>query len=214
MKNFSEFYEDKEHSEPLNEDIFTVIITSVLGLPLLLATGWAASWVTKKYVNFSRKVILNIMSNIKKIRDNFKINKKGTTDKIEKTVKEIEKAPEARKAVNDIEKVQNKYYEELKDIYIAVERKDMGSAEELYDGLPVNLRENPEVKVAIINAILQSFEEPPIYIVSPGNDTYQAIKRLFGQKIARAMEELGKRSFSHYYKRIDDEEKASEEKEV
>jgi len=211
MRSFNEYYEDREHEHELNEEVFTNIIIGTLGVPLLLAVGWGASWVTKKYVSFSRRVVLNIAHNIKAIGNLFRKNKKEVSEKIEKTVKEIESAPEVKKAVIDIEKIESKYYEELKEIYSALENKDVDSAEELFNNLPINTQENPEVKVAIINVILKEFEEPPIYVVSPGNDTYQAIKRLFGQKVARAMEELGKRSFSHYYKRVS-EEKQPEEK--
>lgn len=213
MKSFNEFYEDKENSEPIEESVLVGVLAGVLGIPLLLATSWAAAWVTKKYTKLSRTIIIGIIHNFKEIGKNFRKDRKGTTERIAKTVKEIEGSPEVRKAVHDIEKFQNKYYEELKEVYSAIEKKDVDTAEELYNELPVNLQENPEVKVAIINVILQEFEEPPVYIVSPGNDTYQAIKRLFGQKVARAMEELGKRSFSRYYERVNgNSETKSEEK--
>lgn len=205
MRKFSEFYEDKENQEPLNEDVLTAILTGVLGLPVLLALAWGASWATKKYIKFGRKVILNIVNNIKSIGDLFRKDRKEAIKKIEGTIQEIEKAPEVKKALGDVEKLQNKYYNELSGIYSSLEKKDIDKAEEQFEELPVNLKENPEVKVALINVILQSFEEPPIYVVSPGNDTYQAIKRLFGQKIARAMEELGKRGFNKYYQRTEEE---------
>lgn len=211
MKQFKEFYEDKENSEILEESVLLGVLGGVLGIPVLLGVSWGASWVTKKYTKLSRNIILGIIHNFRGIRENFRRDKKGATDKIKKTIKEIESVPEVKKAVNDIDKLQVKYYEELKDIYAAIEKKDIDTAEDLHSELPINIQENPEVKVAIINVILQEFEEPPVYIVSPGNDTYQAIKRLFGQKVARAMEELGKRGFSKYYERVNGKEETQKE---
>lgn len=211
MKQFKEFYEDKENSEILEESVLLGVLGGVLGIPVLLGVSWGASWVTKKYTKLSRNIILGIIHNFRGIRENFRRDKKGATDKIKKAIKEIESVPEVKKAVNDIDKLQVKYYEELKDIYAAIEKKDIDTAEDLHSELPINIQENPEVKVAIINVILQEFEEPPVYIVSPGNDTYQAIKRLFGQKVARAMEELGKRGFSKYYERVNGKEETQKE---
>ncbi len=205
MQTFNEYYEDKEHEQPLNEDVFTMTITSVLGIPLALGILWGATWVTKKYIAFSRKLILGIISNIKGVRGLVKKERVPVEQKVEKTIRKIEAAPEARKALSTIEDVQDKYYNELKELYKAIEDKDIDKAEELHAELTVNMQENPEVKVAIINTILQTYEEPPMYVSSPGNETYQVIKRLLGQKVARSMEELGKRGFNHYYKKVENE---------
>lgn len=202
MRSFSEYYEDLENNEPLNEEVFSYIITGVVGLPILVAVSWGAAWVTKKYVSFTKRMFLGLARNIKAIGSLFKRNRKEAVEKIENTVVEIEKAPEVVKAVREVEKLENKYFNELEELYGAIKEKNIDEAEELYNDLPINTQENPEVKVAIINVILKEFKEPPVYTTSPGNETYQAIKRLFGQKVARAMEELGKRGFSKYYERV------------
>lgn len=206
MKSFSEFYEDKEYYEqPLTEDVLSTIITGALGIPLVLAVGWSASWVTRKYVEFSRKLFIALMNNLKAVRDLFQEDKVKAKEKVEKTIKNIEKAPEVKKASREIERIHTKYSKELEQIYNAIEDKQIDKARELFLDMSENVQENPEVKVAIVQQILETYEEPPIYIVSPGNDTFQAIKKILGQKVARAMEELGKRSFSKYYEEVKDE---------
>ena len=200
MKTFNEFYEDKEYYEqPLTEDVFSGIITGVLGIPMMLALGWGASWVTRKYVDFTRNLFIKLMSNIRAIRDVFKEDKKKARDSVEETIQAIEKTPEVKRASREVEKIHNKYSKELQDIYNAIEDKKIDKARELFLNMTENVQENPEVKVAIVQQILETYEEPPMYVVSPGNDTFQAIKKILGQKVARAMEELGKRSFTKYY---------------
>lgn len=202
MREFREYYEDLENSVPLDEDVFTAILGGVLGLPVALATSWGAAWATKKYLGFNKKLFKGIAQNTKAVRKLFSRDKKITPEKIEKTTDKIEAAPEVRKAVREIEKLEDKYQLELGEIYTAIENKDIDTAENLYRELSVNVQENPEARVAIINVILREYKEPPVYTVSPGNETYQAIKRLFGQKVARAMEELAKKGFGDYYERV------------
>lgn len=204
MKDFYEFYEDKEHEQPLEEEVFTSIITGMIGVPLALALAWSASWVTKKYIGFTRKLFLGIVNNIKAVGDVFRKDKKEAKEKVEKTINTIEKKPEVKKASREVEKIHDKYSKELDTIYSAIDDKEIEKARKIFFDMPENKRENPEVKLAITQHILEVYEEPPIYVVSPGNDTFQAIKKILGQKIARAMEELGKRGFSKYYENVED----------
>lgn len=207
MKNFHEFYEDKEYYEqPLTEDALSAIITGALGIPLVLAFGWAASWVTRKYIEFTRKLFVGLITNIKVVGQSFLKDKRKTKDKVEETIKNIEKAPEVKKASRQIEKIHDKYSNELLEIYKAIDDKQIDNARELFLAKSENIQENPEVKVAIVQQILEVYEEPPMYVTSPGNDTFQAIKKILGQKVARAMEELGKRSFTKYYEEVKEDE--------
>ncbi len=203
MRSFSEYYEDLENKKPLNEDVFTYIVTGVIGLPILVAMSWGAAWSTQKYVSFTKKLFNNLINTMKSIKSLFKKDSKVAEKKIEKTVTKIEQAPEVKKAIMEVEKFEDKYRPELNSIYEAFKNKDIDEAEKLFKELPVNLQENPEVRVALINVIIREYEEQPLYVTSPGNEPYQAIKRLFGQKVARAMEELGRRGFDKYYQRVE-----------
>jgi len=179
MKNFTNFYEDKEYlkEEELNEVISELFLTQSAVLAFLAGT-YAKKGITK---------ILGFFKNRKK--------KKLDASSISK---EIKSSPEVIKVMNDVEKIYKRYEELLKDIYSAIENKNSDLAFELFNNKPEVVRENPEIKLAIIQKILKSYKQPPLYVTSPGNETYQAIKKILGQKIAKAIEVNSKRSIEKY----------------
>lgn len=204
MKSFREFYEDKENEELNEVDLATASIAGLLGIPVALALGYGGSWLTYRYARMNKKLVMRMV----KTWENFKnLFKKGEGEKkVEKTLDTISKSAEVQKAVREVDKIREKYAEPLEALYEAIEKKDIDNAENIFDRLEEKYKNNPEVRTALIDKIFEVYDEPPIYISSPGNDTYQAIKSILGQKTAKAMEELAKQSFTHYYKQATDEE--------
>jgi hypothetical protein len=81
---------------------------------------------------------------------------------------------------NEFEKINDKYEEELMHIYNAIEEKDWEEAKNEYK----LLNKNKEIKQCIVEKIVDVCGEPPIYINSPGNETYRVIKKIMGQQFA------------------------------
>lgn len=204
MKTFREYYEDKEH-EQINEELTTAIIAGLFGLPAgLTVLGWGAS-IIYKYARMNTKKFSKMAKTWRDFKDLFR--SKNPEKKIKKTAENMRSSPEVKKAERQVDKLREKYAEPLKEIYEAIENKNPEEAKELVQRLEDKYKNNPEVKTALIDKILEVYKEPPIYIKSPGNDTYAAINKIVGKKEAEALKELTRLSFSHYY----DEEEESEE---
>lgn len=204
MKSFREFYEDKENEQIEEAELATAAIAGLLGIPAILVLGYGASWLTYRYARMNKKLVMRMVKTWENFKDLFKKGK--GEEKVEKTLDNISKSAEVQKAVREVDKIREKYAEPLEALYGAIEEKNIEDAENIFDRLEDKYKNNPEVRTALIDKIFEVYDQPPIYISSPGNDTYQAIKNILGQKTAKAMEELAKQSFTHYYKQATDEE--------
>ena len=203
MKSFREYYEDKEH-ERLDEDLSTAVITGLFGIPATLVLGYGASWLTYRYARMTKNLVIRLVKTWKNFKSLFQ--KDDAEEKIDKTLETISKSAEVQKAVREVDKLKEKYAGPLESVYEAIEKKNSDSAENMFKRLEEKYQNNPEVRTALVDKILESYNQPPIYIASPGNETYQAIKKILGQKTARAVEELTKQSFSHYFEQTTKEE--------
>ena len=103
-----------------------------------------------------------------------------------KIAREIKTRPEVKKVEEQIKQAKRKYEDELKQVYLAIGQKDFDTAGEEYASLDKTLQDNPDVIKAVVADIARVVEQPPVYITSPGNKTYQAIKKVLNIRIARA----------------------------
>jgi nitrogen regulatory protein PII-like uncharacterized protein len=199
MKDFKEYYEDKE-IEQLNEELTTVAIAAILGLPYALAMAYGGSWLTYRYARTTKGLVKRLVKTWKDFKGLF--NKKEDEEKIDKTIDSISKDTKVQAAVREVDKMQKKFAEPLSKVNEAIQNKDIDKVEIEYNMLESKYKNNPQVRTAILDKIMEVYEEPPVYITSPGNDTYQAIKKILGIKTAQAMEQLAKESFTYYYDKV------------
>ena len=101
-------------------------------------------------------------------------------------VKQISQNPGALKQRRALEKTQDKFGEDLSDVFNEIKQKDWDNAREEYKALSPQIRNNVEVQKIIIAEITKTLKEPPLYVKSPGNSTYQAIKKVINIKVAQA----------------------------
>lgn len=176
MKNFKEYYLNED--EEINEDI-TQIIADVFGYT---ATGIAVAFGASLFglgLSASVKGLLNIW---KKTVANFK-SLKGKD--IREVSKEFKNDPKVKKIINSNERQRNEFEDELGELFSAIEKGDQSKAKEEYNNLTDTIKNLPQVKRIIVQEITKKFG-PPLYYKSPGNQGYQAIKKIVDLKTAKA----------------------------
>jgi len=185
MNDFRDFIDSKEENA-LNEDA-GMAAAVVLGLPtvaLVSAYGGAqllfALSKGLKGITRSWNIAIKEFKEIKDVKD----------EDVSKYMGYARKDPLVNKIYNDEKQNLREYGDLLKDVYSAIDEKSYGKetsrAKEEFLKLPKNIQNSPDVKRAIINAIIKSTGEPPIWPPSPGNITYQAIKYTIGIREAKA----------------------------
>lgn len=189
MKSFSDYISEKDEekfdeTETLNEEVATIIM-AVFGLPTIAALiAWGASIVLTSYGSFLGKITGKI---IRIWRDAFK-NVKGSINsaRIQTNLKEMSRDTRVKRAKEETEKDKRIFSDELSNVYAAIESKDFSKAKESFSSVPKDIQNNPDVHRVLISEISKSLQEPPLYVSSPGNKTYQAIKKIMNIRIARA----------------------------
>ena len=193
MNDFLEFHEQREdvkNNTVLKEEVVTVI-AGVLGLVVgaqLIAFGLAlffqANAVTVKKLSI---IIRKAMNNLKKSRDIISGKEKINT-------KMISQNNFAKQERRKLDKINDRYLDELKDLYEDIDNKNFDEARITFMELDPRVKNNLEVQRAIIAHITKVLREPPLYVKSPGNKTYQAIKKVINIKVAQASADAVKRA--------------------
>lgn len=173
MKTFSEYLEDKEYNDTLEEGVGTII-----GIG---AGGLAAAWVVSLLAVGVRKVGNTIWGNLKTA---FSLSDNQIKTLKEKFNKESKK-PVASEYKERIQTINRKYEEQLGSVYNAIDNKDWDSAKEEFHDLTKPEQNTPGLKQAVIEEIVKVVGVPPIYITSPGNETYKIIKKIMDIQTAR-----------------------------
>jgi hypothetical protein len=188
MSSFKEFYNDKEEKqldeEMLNEDAISIVMAT-LALPSVLAVmAWAGSLIFLSYakgVSFiAGKVIRMWKKSFSDIKDFI------TPGNVNKVVKDISRDPKTQDQVRKTERNKRAFEAELREVYSAIEKKDFNEAKEEFSKSPKYIQNNPDVYKVIIAELSRVLKEPPIYVQSPGNETYQAIKKIINIRVAKA----------------------------
>lgn len=187
MIKFRNYIEEKNLNESVIGTIALVAGTALAGITALAWLGVGASWALTAWGK-------NLGKAFKKIKGYWQALGRDISDEeLKEKINKLSNSPEAKKQLQKMEKAEEKYSEELSEVYKAIEEKDWNLAAEKFNELSY-LKNNPDVVKAIINKISEVNEEPPLYINSPGNSTYQAIKKIINIKTAKASAEATKKA--------------------
>jgi len=186
MKSLREIVEEKEvtNGESLNEEALSIVLV-VLGIPSVIAlVAWAASLFILSYVRGLGGLTSKV---IKAWRDIFaEVKKVFTTEDVEKVTQKIMKSPLALDKEKESERYKRAFEKELKNVFEAIEKKDVMLASIEFSKTPKNIQNNPDVYKVIISELSKHLKEPPIKVGTQGNDTYMAIKRIINIRVANA----------------------------
>lgn len=172
MKTFTEYVEEQETNEMLEEGIFN-IIGKILGIGTAsVASAWIAALILKGGVG-----AVNSVANT--------FGKKGVEFKsIFK--KNIKNSPAVKEQVYKIEKEEDKYADDLKDIYSDMDKKDYKSAGEKFHALPIDKQNSTEIRKLLIGKITKNEGIVISGNPTPGTSSFQAIRSVMDLASAKA----------------------------
>jgi hypothetical protein len=181
MTEFREFFEEKENQnfdkEMLEEGVLSVIFT-LLGYGIV---GGVLAFGGTLLIMGGKAYVMKMGDLWRKI-----IGKTGKKVDPQTVMQAIETNGQVKAEKVKLEEKHRTYEEQLKEVYDGIDKRDFEEAKQAYYRLPRTLQSNPDVHKAIITEITKALKEPPLYIKSPGNPTYQAIKRVLNIRVARA----------------------------
>jgi hypothetical protein len=210
MKNLKDYLnetEDIKYDSQINEDAMTFAI-GVLAFPSIVALlAWGNSLFLYGYSSFLINVTNKIIKMWRSINRKFRNIGK---DDLEEAIERMKNDPAVKQQIAKTEKAKKLYEEELKEVYEAISNKDFDKARIELSKVSDKISENPDVHKVVITEIVKSLKQPPIYIQSPGNSTYQAIKKVLNIKIARASAEATKSGLADKLSSENEEDKTEE----
>lgn len=188
MRDFKEYIEEQDEKQ-LDEELLledpATVVAAVLALPTLVAVGaWGASVVAAGYYRFLSGMVEKTTAIWRRL---FKdVKGKITKDRVAENVREMARDPKAREQARQMKEDKRKFEDELGEVFSAIDNENFDEAKQAFNALDKNLKNNPDVHKVIIHEISKALKEPPLYVSSPGNKTYQAIKKVLNIRIARA----------------------------
>ena len=181
LRDFLDDKEEEQLDKELKEDVFGVIGSALgytIGAAALAFGGMLLIIAGKKYVLKMKDLWQKIFSRKKKPN----VESKSA----EQVMREIEADAKVKSEKAKIEAKKRTYEDKLHEVYLAIESKDFNAAKEAFYQVDRNLQNSPDVHKAIIFEVTKVLKEPPLYVKSPGNTSYQAIKKLINIRVARA----------------------------
>lgn len=188
MHSFKDFYEAKEEQELdeeiLNEDAVTIVMT-VFALPSIIALfAWAGSLIFVSYLKGLGFVTGKVVRMWKQVFSD--ISGYINTDTLNSSVRQISRDSKTQQKVQENQRNKRAFENEMREVYSAIEIKDFETAKNEFSKAARFIQNNPDVHKVIIYEISKVLKEPPIYVSSPGNPTYQAIKKVINIRVAKA----------------------------
>lgn len=175
--------EDEDLDESVIGTIATGVVTAAIGIGAFAIIAAGTSFI----VAGCAKRLIRMARFTKKCW--VELGKEFNEQDVERKVTKLANSKEAKKIEEKVEKVEDKYYEELHEVYMSIEDKNWEEASENFKDLSSGLQNNPDIIKAVISKISAVVGEPPLYINSPGNETYQAIKKIINIKVAKSAAE-------------------------
>jgi ABC-type multidrug transport system fused ATPase/permease subunit len=180
IKEFKEFYEDKE-LETLNEaDLGIMTVASFFGLTAYYALYFGISLIVMpfmKTIGFAFKKGVEIWKKLfLKIGVDFSQKNKVITSSY--------KQEEVRREIKKNNSLKDKYKKDLEDLYIAIEDKNWDKAKKIFNEKG-KFTSKPEVRRLVILLISNSLLEAPVQVKSQTNFCFQSIKKVMGLKTAK-----------------------------
>ena len=178
MKTFKDYLEEKEY-EQLNEGMAEKV-ASILGKFIGISTaGVLAAWIGALLFKGGSKAIDSFSKTLGKRNEEFKRNFR----------QEVRESPAIKKELNEMNNLNNKYEEELAEVITPLREKDFSTAAEVFKNLPREKQTSSEIKRFIIEEIVRITQQIPVSSPTPGNQSYQIIKKFYDLATAKAVSE-------------------------
>lgn len=179
FRNYLEEQEDIKYEEQLDESA-EMVAAAVLGIPTIgLLSAYGGLLVAYGY----SKGVVGLVNLWHKIGGVFS-ELKGR--KAAEYIARVKKDPLVKQEISKAITHKREYEDVLKDIYEAIDKKDFITAKEKYEALTPSFRKMPAIKQVIINSIVKSLGEPPLWPPTPGNGCYKTIRNVLGLQEAKS----------------------------
>jgi len=197
MKSFNEYLFETEETQ-LDESVSIFLSSLGIGLGGAIAGSVLASlavygavFIVYGYTKTQSKIIISITRlwrSLKKIISGTKdYVEKGPTNEndIREAITDAKRDPKVIKAIDKMDIVKQKYMEELNDVLESLNQRKWKEAKVKLNEKDNEIKNNPIVKNLIIAEVVKITGEPIMFVASPGNESFRAIKEIFDLKTAK-----------------------------
>lgn len=198
MKNFTQYYkENYEINESFLGNSLNILGFSSAAIGIAFCTILIANAFNKNPNKESK--IQNFLHKSKEfISGDYVLHKYGLTD-VNKILEKEKSKTSVEFQMNKMKQQEYKFMDELKEVFKAISEKNFDLAHEEYMKLG-NFALASDVERVIVLKVVESLGEEPTFSNGRGNNTFGALKKIFGQAKAKAYADLSKMTFDKIVK--------------
>ncbi len=194
MKNFKEYL--FENKEELNESSTVSFLASlgigagsvVVGSLLAGMAIYGAVFIVYGYTKAQSKIVISIARLWKSLKNIISSTKEEINidqSEIKGAIKDAQRDPKVIKALDKMDIVKQKYMEELNDVFESLNQKKWKEAKVRLSNKDSDIKNDTIVKNIIIAEIVKIVGEPVMFVASPGNESFRAVKEIFDLRTAK-----------------------------
>lgn len=158
----------------LEEGVVSNIIGKILGIGSAgLLTAWLGSLIFRGGVGVINSVAKTMGKDGITFKKGFKEETKNSMAMKNEAIK--------------MDQMYKKYEEELSDILGYIKEKQWSNASDAFKELPTDKKNSTEIKKVLIEAIVKATKQIPVSDPTPGNECYQAIRKIMDMQTAKAL---------------------------
>jgi len=195
MKTLNEFLFNNKKEEQLNEGVGEFLTSLGIGLGGVVAGSifaglaiYGAVFIVYGYTKAQSKIIISITKlwrNLKNLISGTKEFVESNQNDVRNAIVDAKKDPKVMKALDRMDVVKQKYMEDLADVFESLNQKKWKEAKIKLSDKDDDIKNNPIVKNIIIAEVVKITGEPVMFVASPGNESFRAIKDIFDLKTAK-----------------------------
>lgn len=175
---FSEEYKEKQEDIEITEGLLTGIEAAATALGYSVIGGLSLFGGAMLIAGLKRAKLGDKLVKLFK-----KISGKNADIDLKKGVRKLSDKSTYSNEYNSYKNTETA--KKLFDVLEAIKRRNYEAALEAYKASGVY--ETAEAVKVISLAVAEEFKEPPLYYISPGNESYQFLKRIIGPRMAKAV---------------------------
>ena len=194
MKKFSEYIFENEEKQ-LDESVGAILGSLGIGVGGVIAGSvlaglavYGAVFIVYGYTKAQSKIVIAItklwrsLKNVISGTKDFVNNKEGD---VREAIRDAQRDPKVVRAIDKMDIVKQKYSEELNDVFESLNQKKWKEAKDKLAKKHDDVKNNPIVRSIIIAEIVKITGEPVMFVASPGNESFRAVKDIFDLKTAK-----------------------------
>lgn len=198
MKKFSEYIFENEEKQ-LDESVGAILGSLGIGVGGVITGSvlaglavYGAVLIVYGYTKAQSKIIIAITKLWRSLKSvisgtkDFVNNKEGDVrGDVRGAIRDAQRDPKVVRAIDKMDIVKQKYSEELNDVFESLNQKKWKEAKDKLAKKHDDVKNNPIVRSIIIAEIVKITGEPVMFVASPGNESFRAVKDFFDLKTAK-----------------------------